>query len=234
MSAPSIDLAWGGQSWKRSRKRTVRPLVRSAIDLAEDGLDHLGLDYDEPIRANVIAVAKDWPNTGKAIESQNDIELYIPYKDVKRKKVASYFNKLCLSTVHEALHLIRGSVYPPRNSLIEAAATEGICYASEITLAKSLLTNQERSSLYGNLVDPLDVGVFNELNGHITFDEIDFADEEYSPDFDIYDYWFTPITNGYACAGDRLGYTAVVGLMQEGARISEIIEMPAAEILGIH
>jgi hypothetical protein len=235
MSVPSIELAWGGQSWKRSRKRTVRPLVRSAIELAEDGLEYLGVDYDEQIRANVYAVAKNWESIGEAKESQNGIDLYIPHKDVKRKKVASYFNALCLTTVHEALHLVRGSKYP-NDSLIETAAAEGICYASEITLAKCLLTAEERSSVYGNLVQPLNAKVVEAMKQHIFADNIDYADldENTNSEFDIYDVWFSPAVNGYASAGNRLGYTAVVGLMQEGVRIPEIIEMPAAEILGIH
>ena len=57
--------------WKPTQKRYVKPIVRTALDLAQDGLSEFGVTYKEPKQATVRRVGRNDPIRAEALDSQH-------------------------------------------------------------------------------------------------------------------------------------------------------------------
>lgn len=237
MKQPPIEMRWGGGKWPTSFKRAARPWVSSAIDITQDALKHFNVGYEAEKIVTVWCVGRGWDDGAASAEGTSDIELYLPYPMLKRKKVGKYLTHLTLSMLHEATHCIRAETIPQDN-LVERVVTEGIAITSEQLLSNAIFTPDEIRRHVGEFSARIDPSVETILLDHLLEDAAleTYLLETKEPGYEetiegLYRAWFDgsdPTTLG---AGSALGLNAVSRLLETGVPFSEVISLPTEAIV---
>lgn len=239
MSSPTeIELVWGRGKWNKSKRQVLRPWIEAAVGIAESGLGFLGLETDRNIRMTVGLATAEINSEASADPLNRVVDIYIPNKDIKRKKMHRIFGGLALTTFHEIVHIVRADKYSEED-LVETAATEGLAYMAEYILASEILTPEETQDNFNDelmlsgvaeqrLIKDFarDSAVIDSLideNGTVDIDDFDLASG-------ILDRWFNPPGKSFP-EGASLGFTAVSRLIGLGVGFSEVFQMPAEEIM---
>lgn len=232
MQAPSIEMRWGGGKWPNNIKKAVRPWVYAAIGITGDSLSHWGVSFDEPKQVTVFCVGDKYPDLGSA-EGVSDVELYLPYKMTKRRKLGRHLIPLALTVLHETVHCIREESVP-QNNLLERAASEGIASWAEHVFASELLSAEEIEIHGCDLTQLLPLKNERDQLMHLHSDAA--FEDAFAPDSpvleDLYGKWFDA-TPQQTPAGTLLGISAVNRLMMDGASVAELMSMPTEQIITV-
>jgi hypothetical protein len=230
MANPKIELTWGGNGWKRSERRAVRPFVECAVELAEGFFDEAGFEYHVAKQATVWRWDRRSTIVGASTNAQ-DFELYVRHDHIKHRKVAASMQDLALTAVHEALHSIRSEHYDDYN-LMEQVASEGIAYVGEDIAQERLLLPIERFYV-GDLVQVAATPLFDQLKSMLAQDDKDSRGDDVLVDKAL-DAWL-PGTYNYAGLppGLTVGITEIYRRMCEGHELAALMDWPAEQLLDL-
>lgn len=239
MTSPKTEIVWEAGNWTRAQRRVARPWVTPAIGLAEEGIDHLGIQPTTPKRAKMIRVGNQYPTVGGSLD-EFSLELCIRHKVVKRKKLGRFFPSLTVTAAHEMVHCVRSEGEVDEDSLLENVAAEGIAYQAEFALAQELLKEDELMHEYGISMVGLPTRIEKHLLGALHEDATEIATlraEKKSKNEElineIQDVWLDLHSPTDLALGDKLGIMAVGRLLEDGASFPDILAMPPTEILQI-
>lgn len=230
-------MRWGGGKWPTSFKRAASPWVGSAIGITQDALDYFDLAYEDPKVVTVWCVSRNWNDGTATAEGTGDIELYLPYNLLKRKKVGRHVSGLALTVFHEAVHCVREEAVA-QNNLLERVVTEGVASAGERLLAHALFTPEEianhASEFSGNIDPKTEAALLDHLMDDAAYEA--YLSECGDPNSDeiiddIYRAWFDGSDPTVLGAGNILGITAVSRLIDAGVPYAEIVSLPTEDIL---
>ncbi|MCA9333001.1 hypothetical protein KDA00_03960 [Candidatus Saccharibacteria bacterium] len=233
---PPIEMRWGGGKWPRAPKRRLRPILDTAFGLAVDGMEAFGFEPSEPKCATVWCVGDRCPDAGES-DNSTDFGVFIPFSYIKRpRKTKELTVPLSLMTLHEVTHCIRHE-YFYGDDLLERAASEGISLFAEKSLALAVLNGSEQHEYQAHFSPVISI----EAEGQVMDSFLDDAIEEglmitqgkpQSASDDLHELWFA---NTYGCPmplGNQIGMLAVCRLIDAGATLSEVIKLPAEDIIG--
>ena len=240
MSIPPIEIRWGGGKWPNGRKRAVRPTIQAGLEIVGCAISEMGVTYEEPKTATVWCTGMTWQEEGGAeLGDSTNFEIYLPHRDVKRRKVGRWLPGIVASSVHELLHLVREETGHDTGTLIGRIADEGLANYGEFTAVLDLLTPDELALFYQRMTPTIeaqpvhpdvlnglvqDNATLNSLIGTASFNSADMRFER---------AWLEPMNIGALSAGERLGVSAVARHVNEGIPFCDVMQMPAEQILGI-
>jgi hypothetical protein len=215
-------------------KRHVRPIVRSALDRAQEALEEEGISYDTPKRAIVWAVKDHWPHGGYSLDEQR-FELHIRQSDLQHRKVASLEGDLAVVGMHELLHCIRQerTRLDPMTSTIERIASEGVAYAisergarfERKPLVKTKFNTVDNPGML-RMVRDADRRDMLELERELDDDAKRMEEEEFS------EKWFEGYTIAGVAIGEAVGMKRVEERLDRGEAPNDLVSMPANRLLG--
>lgn len=236
MSAPTnIEIAWGGGRWNKGHRLAVQPTVEAALGIAEDSMSYLDLEYTQPKQATIWRAANRFEEAGAAIDV-TQMELYIPCQLIRYRKVQRCINQLAVVATHELMHMVRSERVEPE-TISDFAVSEGLAYYAEKGIVRELLRPDEQSERLATLERGLDDHAFARLRKAFykdtLRDESDRGIRETDASLKLFNEWFgSPLTDEGRAPGDYIGIYAVGNMMQDGASLAEIVELPSRTVLG--
>ncbi len=236
MGTPRTEIIRGEEIDEIVLWEQALPAIESAVSLAEDGLDYLGVTAGVPKRAT-IHIAGDATTRGEG-KGESDILLYVRQLERGGKFLIDY-KDLSVSAVHELLHTIRSEYFePPEQSYVYwRAAQEGIAYRGEQLVTQEIFTGSElRSSMVEAFVEVPDIAGQGRRWLAKSVAAVESLLEQYKdPEkkeksqavfWALSDDWFT-----YNGMGTLIGIQAVEGLLKNEVSLSEIVTMPSEEVI---
>jgi hypothetical protein len=224
MSA-EIKMRWGSSSWTPKYQRRCRTHLRHALELVSEGAEDLGVRWEEPKTAVLHRVHSEFDLFGLAT-SARQFQLYIPHNTLKRNGLeARCMHALALASFHEVTHTARKEAVPDDNSFLEEVAGEGLAYVAESLFADLILLPGENE--YEPEIPDWSVALQRELLEQVALEPNDDAAHE---------RWLgddTAAATRYPAAGITLGMHAVRRQLDAGQTLSELIPMPAPQLLGL-
>jgi hypothetical protein len=228
MNSPGIEVAWGGGVWRRSQRRVIEDSIHCAKDLAEYGLDYLGLTYEQTKKLTVYKVAKHSSIAGES-KGPVEMDIHIPVHHIKHRKVAATLAGLANTVLHETVHCIRSENFNTE-SIVETAASEGLAYISEDIVGNALLPQADPSSLR-NLVN-IASSVHHDIAKACLLDDDELSLPDTPEAIQVFDIWFGD-NCGRIPQGVLIGVTEVCRRLEEGNSIADMMHWPAEEILDL-
>lgn len=160
---------------------------------------------------------------GEAITA-NLFELYIPQIDVKHRKTERHRERLAIAAMHELIHCARFERFPDWGPL-ELVAHEGLAYVFGDAAATEL-----NSKLYKPLGKVL-LGISPEHIDNLQRQML--ADLDTKTDDEIYKAWMHFSEVEHLSKGEVIGITRVSEQLANGQSASDLLSMPAEELLGL-
>jgi hypothetical protein len=239
MSLPPIEIRWGGGKWPRNRRRSVQPTVHTGLELARDVVSEMDISCVLPKVATVWCTGESWGEEGGAnIGDPTNLELYLPYVDIKRRKVGRWLPAIVTSSVHELLHLAREEAGVDTSSLVGRIADEAVANFGEF-IATRLLTKEEIAFCYqrihpATIPSHVNASLPEGLRIDAAYLNALYGDDRYDEVFDrLESAWLDPQYDGTLSAGEMLGVSCVAGLVSRGVPFAQVVQMPGEKILGI-
>lgn len=242
MAMTGVEVVWDDFSYD-TRDR-VEPLVNSAVDLAGEGLDYLGILSDKTKELHVLDSQDGY--LGGSASDDVKFNVYLPdnHAHIKIK-----FPLITLITVHEYAHSKRFEHEPNQWSRLlikNLVATEGIAMWGEYTIAQELLSPRERcweypNNIVGKYFQPQPAKakqLFEQLEtdtlvaGQIIDESPDLAVASKILKKQLRDKWTTSkLPKEEVSDVCILGQQAVGGMLRQGASLVDIMAMPAEQII---
>jgi hypothetical protein len=227
MSAPGIELRWGQGFEQKPRKRErVRPYIRQAIDLAEEGLYEIGL---QPSDRKYIVIDQAGPNEkwrGQAKGKTCHINL--TPNEAKSAKIDTVW--LAAFVFHELVHLVHEE-YVPGNGMLEHASSEGLANVAQYNFVNGLLYQRGRKGPPHRVVEKIRAMPKRDANRL----ELEFWKASARPDSwsdENIEEWFgrfRPPVN--FPKGATVGILAVSKQLKQGWDIAELVTLPPDQVL---
>lgn len=220
MLPPSIEIIWGGDRWTDRQQGVLGPNFRSALDLAQLGLEAYGLIWEGPKKATLQRLYRN-EFTGSAAGlcyGEDGFTVNVLKRHVRASNEDRFFRHFSKVSAHELTHCIRHENYR-EDTLLERCASEGLALSIESSLSQDFFGLEINMMLR---LGDLGVGELEDLHALTLKD----AQACGSSSAELSAKWF----------GDR-GYGYLVGAwcvsrqLDEGASIAEIIQMSAAQIM---
>jgi hypothetical protein len=234
MSTSAIELRWdqGQSNWKRHQRRFVRPIITEALEHAMAGA--AAVDIMSQLESILLSRGT---NTNKQYGFNNlvdgTVELYLPAKDIRHRKLANQHGLWTQVIFHENTHYARTGYYR-EFTLLELAASEGLAYCAtqlfaarvgmrdEFGVPVDFLRTLPKTDLSAIRDQVLDA---HEAIGVMSLDEIGEGSS--------FNYWVRTPEVGVYSATEVVGICAVADLIDRGHNIGELISVPAAELLSV-
>lgn len=228
MSAPGIELRWGyGFEGKPRNIERVRPLVRSVIGLALEGLDDMGLSIDE---RKYVVVEKGSLKKEKYRGGAKGKTCHITIQPQELRGWRTDEIWLSAFLLHELVHLIHGE-YVPDEGLVDLAASEGIAHIAQYDFANTLLKQNGMKGPPHRLVEKIR-RLPRPMQRNL---ELEFWKASSRPDAnsnEAFVEWFDRFAPPLRYhKGVTIGVLAVTRQMKAGVDIAELITMPPHEVL---
>lgn len=227
MSNPGIEIVWGGDLWRRARRRTVRPVAEEIAELTHAAFEELGVKYDKPKRMSLRRSGNNYP-AGGASDGPVDFEIYFRVSDIKRRKVSRKFGQYFVNTAHEMGHNIRRESVDKEWNLVEEVAAEGVAHmAEDLAAAVVLQSGQFISNV--SILQGVSKTTISQLKSQLLNESGDIhSRNEYDNVSERWFSWQRTIPPGYV-----LGVASVYQRLSEGHDFSEVIQWPATQILDL-
>lgn len=219
---PEVDIIWDDKGWRRSHRRYMRPYVESAINLASDAVQSIGINYNNPKSASIRRCGNSYPAIG---ENQDDsgFRLFIRVDDYRRRNANKRFGQYVVASAHELTHAARHERYSEWD-LLEEVASEGIAHVAEDFVTLDIgITNKP---LYTEVINT------QKINYQVIKNALMSDYEKYGNSDSNIDKWFD-WDSPYMDEAVVIGIAEVQNRLIEGHSISEIIEWPPERVLDL-
>ena len=220
-------LSWEGGRWTRARRRSVRPTVSAAMDLALESLAELGVELPAEVRTSVVRATNNSDVYGSAHGGQR-LNLYFTCREIKSRRISEQMTELFLTAGHELAHVGRNVAFPGREDLVEYIASEGVSYTTEALIGGMLLHDGEFNDI-SEAADQLRPkmsqirqalqATYDRFPGPVTDDQ--------------YKLWMISDNPQEVPLGVAYGVASAVNLLEEGASLPDLISLQAEELLGV-
>lgn len=224
MKNPEIAIKWGGK-WPKEAKTVVDVPIRAALNMANDGLEELGLFYKRPKIAIMRRVPKAYNTSGQAIDARR-FELCFEPKEINRNQVQKRIKGNARVAAHELTHCLRWEYYD-EDTLLEYAASEGLA-----NCVVDLLAVERLGTPYYKDVRER-VARIDASGLHKKFLKLVAGDTENTSK--VCRQWADRFIAGHSDINPLtiIGVGAINEHLEAGATISDLLPLPAAELLGI-
>jgi hypothetical protein len=225
------EISWLGTGWSRGKRTYAKPYVECATGLAVDWITQTGIPSTAGKKVLQVAMAGSSCNTSGTCGDSEQVQLHLPIRAVKHRKLGAFQDKIPPTVVHEFMHSLRYERYPAQQaSLAEYAASEGIAYVAESLFESALLG--DRATHVMSYIPELHDEQYQALVDQLVLSGAGFAPMAYLDESYI-DQWFSPVdARVYTTYLEVVGVNAVMNLVAAGASMNELIDLPAEEILG--
>lgn len=225
MSNPEIDIFWKSCTWRRSHRRLVKPFVESAISLAYQTAEHIGIEYEQPKVARIKRCGNSYPAVAEN-EDATGFSLFVRVDDYRRRKVATKFGAYVMASVHELTHSARYERFDEWN-LLEEIASEGLAHVAEDIASNELGVNGRLP--YGDLIE-YGYGS-SDIKQSMYCDYLQSLDSEIELER-VMDKWFD-WSSPYVDEGSTIGIIEVQKRIHEGSNINEMLDWPPEQVLDL-
>jgi hypothetical protein len=231
MRRDAFEIDWSDPGWPSGSKRAARPHVEAAVDMAADGLSRFGIRNEQKVVVRVIRVPSTTGWDGQC-NDKGALDLYLSCRDIDRRKVGRRIPGLAATTFHETVHCARSEPFPDY-TLPELTATEGIAWAAERRFGATYLTPQQQAEQSFRITSRQRKNE-GAILGALAQAAVTEQDDEDSPKVHaarLALFWHCPVDE--VPDGAAVGILAVERLASRGTSLSDMIVMPAHEILGL-
>ena len=228
-AGPNLEISWC-DGWLRSQKRTVRPMVAAAIDLAREGFEALEVPLEGDKTFRLYRAGETYTDAATSVR-QGLIELYLKVNDVRYRKLGAKLGLYSVVLMHEMIHDERLALFPESN-LAEHAVTEGLAHCGDAMFARLLMWPEEHHDVF-RLVDSMTPGNAELLTRALSADvELDQIESKAGTNT-ICDQWFEEETSEFHDypIGVAVGSYHVARHLRSGQTLAELMHRTPEEIL---
>ena len=219
MTTPSIELRWGNGFEMPRQREIVRPYVKTAIELAKQGLEDYDLTLGSPKR---VLVSNDVDLRGGGAMGKT-CYLWFFQEEINEERI----NELWLAGIvfHELVHLIRQEHIAEKTN-IEMAMTEGIAHMAGYDFETDILRQHGQKAKPDYSVEKAWAIPDRAINAlERTFLESGAAQDHWGGG--AYSEWFSSRQPYGVPKGVAIGINAVMKMENEGWDIADLIHLPA-------
>lgn len=231
MSSPTIELRWGRGLDSHSGnaypyRERLRPVIKSAIDLAKQGLADYNIEFSASKHVEVDLVNPSCTVRASA-GVNNTCHLNFMRGEVRRQQLDTA--EVATSLFHEFIHLAR---YEKVRTLspIELAASEGLAYMSGYDFGNSIGFNMGKTGYY----DPVEEvwGLTKRELRHMRQQFIEESALASNLTGERLYTWFDSGTNKHYPRGVLVGICAISACENDGWEIADLIHLQPELIIG--
>ncbi len=225
MKNPSFEVAWGG-AWNRSQRKKCRQAAEVVVGFAADFIESQDIEVRSPKRFSFCKRRPNIPYAGTCYDAQR-IDIVVNRHTVARGTVDDDVFLLTEAGVHESIHALRYERFDDDYNHAEHAVQEGLAYAGGVMAFMPAGGIRSYRDLVAS-IEPHDRRVAQSSNSGLSDYLHLLINSKYSQQ--EYSWWMVPQSRTHNQC-ESVGMIAVTTLLDEGALLADLIDMPAVEVL---